>query len=351
LGDIFNTLGTLALQLDILQNSLPANIALKTLLQNSIQTELAPAFARLIAYFKAAETLNLIDESSNKPLAILGVTTKPFSEQYQNEFSDHWFKQTSKTPWKDFLQAISADDTIFGGGLLSDTKEILNFAATHNLFTGIFDLFIKTYARVVAEAIKNLQSTFTENNQHEPHFALYLAFLRLFDYVRAHTNTLTLRHLDFYYQEVLHLKQKAAEANQAHVTIQLAKHQQSHLLKAGTEFNGGKDKAGKAVTYELKEDFAANVASVFSLKSISLIDGKLYVYPTSNSADGFGAELTTPTQQWPAFPGTSESANLAEVGFAIASHYLLLAEGRRLIRLTLKLSSTISQKHFAEAYL
>ncbi len=39
----------------------------------------------------------------------------------------------------------------------------------------------------------------------EPHFALVLAFLHLFEKLQAHQNTLTKRHLDFYYREVLQL--------------------------------------------------------------------------------------------------------------------------------------------------
>ena len=38
-----------------------------------------------------------------------------------------------------------------------------------------------------------------------------LAFLRLLEYARDHANTLTARHLDFYYKEVLQLKKRPAE--------------------------------------------------------------------------------------------------------------------------------------------
>ena len=53
LGYLFSTIGTLAKQLDSLKSGLPNEIALKSTLQNLIQNQLATAFGRLIAYYKA----------------------------------------------------------------------------------------------------------------------------------------------------------------------------------------------------------------------------------------------------------------------------------------------------------
>ncbi|UOA09432.1 hypothetical protein [Methylobacter sp. S3L5C] len=356
LGHAFNILGTLAWQLELLKEALPKDIALKGILQNIIQLELAQAFERLIAYFKAAN--NVIDINSNDyDWEILGGKIGQFPELYKNTFSSDWYQHfgETKTNWEDFHQQIKANDTIFGGSFLTDTSEKLHYAAGHNLFTGIFDLFIKAYSRVVTEANKSLEKTFTGKNDHEPHYALFLAFLRLFEFVRDHANTLTTRHLDFYYEEVLRLKEKLAEPNHAHLILQLAKHQQSHLLKAGTEFNAGKDSKGNAVTYLLNEDFAANNAKVVALKSVNHTPDKLYAFPVSNSDDGRGAELTSPIKQWHPFTGKIEPENLAQVGFAIASHYLLLNEGQRKIMLNLSFDANsgnekISQQDFCQAF-
>jgi hypothetical protein len=73
---------------------------------------------------------------------------------------------------------------------------------------------------------------------------LFLAFLRLFELVRADINTLTGRHLDFYYRQILRLKEKAAEPGHVHLLVELARQVSSHELQAGQLFKAGKDEPG-----------------------------------------------------------------------------------------------------------
>lgn len=356
-GHLFNALGTLAWQLEVLKEILPKDIALKGVLQNTIQSQLAPALVRLIAYFKAAGSL--ADTSgSDYGWEILGAAIGQFPDAYQRNFSKDWFKNAAQTDWSAFHPTIAPDASIFGGALMTTVFEKLNYAAAHNLFSGIFDLFVKSYARTVSEAQKSLEKTLMEKDDHEPHYALFLAFLRLLEFARDHLNSLTSRHLDFYYKEILRLKEKAAEPNHAHLLFELAKHKLSHQLKKDTGFKAGKDSDGKNVAYVLDEDFVPNVAKVAELKSVyhSLTgaDPKLYALPVANSDDGRGAELTSTDKQWHPFFQKIEDANLANVGFAFASHYLLLGEGHRKIRLTLSFSNPpeerMSQSEFCNAF-
>ncbi len=357
-GHLFNALGTLAWQIETLKEALPEGIALKGILQNIIQVQLAPAFGRLIAYFKAAGSL--ADTSGTSyGWEILGSGVRQFPDLCQRNFSKDWFKNATSANWAAVLATIAPDASIFGGSLMSTVFEKLNYAAAHNLFTGIFDLFLKAYARTSSEAQKSLEKTLTEKDDHEPHYALFLAFLRLLEFARDHVNTLTARHLDFYYKEVLRLKEKAAEPNHAHLLFELAKHKLSYLLKKGIGFKAGKDSEGKNLAYVLDEDFVPNMAKVVELKSvyhsIAGSDPKLYALPIANSEDGRGAELTSADQQWHPFSQKIEEVNLANIGFAFASHYLLLGEGRRKIRLTLNFVNSseeekVSQWEFCRAF-
>ena len=179
---------------------------------------------------------------------------------------------------------------------------------------------------------------------------MFLAFLRLFEYARAEANTLTARHLDFYYREVLGLKEKPAEPGQAHLLIELAKHAGAHEILSGQLFKAGKDDLGKEAFFANDETFVANQAKVKELKTVyrhknisnEILpnqDHRLFASPVANSDDGLGAELTTTDQSWhPFFNKIYENGVLkeikmpaAEVGFAIASHYLWMAEGDRWI--------------------
>ena len=359
LGYLFSSAGTLARQLDVLKQGLPADIPLKATLQNLIQSQLAPAFKRLLAYYKA--DLAILPESDRliadlQPgMVVLGTATVPFSDVYQSGLSGDWITDGS-TVWSAYTTAIVADASVYGSAAAIFQR--INHIATHNLFTSIFDQLLKVYARMVSEGSRALQATLTGRDDHEPHYALFLAFLRLFDYARAEANTLTGRHLDFYYREVLRLKEKAAQPGQAHLLVELAKHAPAHLLKSGELFKAGKDDLGKDAFFANDRDFVANQAQVAELKTVyrhgaekvgvtapsDLQQGRIYASPVANSADGKGAELTSEDKSWHPLNNKKYQDGVlagidmpqAELGFAVASHYLLLAQGDRTVTVTLQ---------------
>jgi hypothetical protein len=363
LGYLFSLLGSLARQLDILKDRLPADIALKGALQNQINGQLATAFKRLIAYYKADLLLPAADRliaDANPNLIILGDTTITFSDVYASGLSKDWITDNA-ADWNSYKNNIVADASVYGSG--ATDFERINHIATHNLFTSIFDQFLKVYVRVTTDAKRDLEKTFTNWDGHEPHFALFLAFLRLLEYARQEANTLTARHLDFYYREILRLKEKPAEPGHAHLLIELAKHVESHLFEQGELFKAGKDDLGIDAFFANDRDFVANQAKVAALKTVYRHNGvekaknsqsddtdRFYASPVANSDDGLGAELTSVDQSWHPFFNKifvdGELAEIrmpkAEVGFAVASHYLLMAEGTRNVTLDITINSAAS---------
>ncbi|HSF56051.1 MAG TPA: hypothetical protein VLA71_20005, partial [Algoriphagus sp.] len=179
----------------------------------------------------------------------------------------------------------------------------------------------------------------------DPHFALFLAFLQNYLLAQTDLNGLTKKHLDFFYRDVLRLKEKAAEADQAYLIIQLAKHVAEHLLPKNSEFKAGKDDIGKEILFKNEGDQVINKTEVASLKSIFRDqNGRFYKSPVANSADGNGAEILHPDGRWNPFgrPKTffpSSDRQSAILGFAVASPALGLAEGFRRITLTLRLKA------------
>ena len=366
LGFLFSAAATLAKQLDLLKEGLPPDASLKGALQNLIQSQLAPAFKKLMLYYRDG----LAPDPPPPPAApyqndvkakikILGVQRR-FTAVRTQGLSADWISGDSATKWSDYL--LHLDDLtqypptkIHGSG---DTLfERVNHIATHNLFTSIFDTLLKAYARTVADARQSLEATFSEDS-HEPHYALFLAFLRLLEYPREQVNTLTARHLDFYYREVLRLKEKAAVPGKAHLLVELAKQAPGFLVKAGELFKAGKDDLGIEAFFANDREFPANQAKVAELKTLyrhknsvndtlPFQDGRLFASPVAYSEDGMGAELTTPDGSWHPFHNKiyregalSEIAMpKAETGFAIASHYLSLAEGSRTVTVTFTVSN------------
>ena len=358
LGYLFSAAATLAQQLDLLKEGLPADLPLKGALQNQIQSQLAPAFKKLILYYRDG----LTPDPPPPPVApyqndvaatfsIMGVQAK-FTAVRAQGLSADWISEDSATKWADYLANL--DDLtkypatrIHSSG--STLFERINHIATHNLFASIFDTLLKALARTVADAQLALEASFSSET-HQPHYALFLSFLRLFEYARTEMNTLTARHLDFYYREVLRLKEKAAVPGKAHLLVELAKHAPTFLLKAGELFKAGKDDLGVAAFFANDREFPANQGKVAELKTLyrhkngpnetlPFQDGRLFASPVANSDDGMGAELTTVDGSWHPFynklysDGALSEIKMpkAEVGFAIASHYLSLAEGKRTV--------------------
>jgi Baseplate J-like protein len=194
-----------------------------------------------------------------------------------------------------------------------------------------------------------------------PHFALFSAFLELFSTAQNDLNGFTERHLDFYYRDVLQLKEKPAAADQLFIIFKLAGDTTSLLIKNAAEADAGKDASGADLVYTVDNDLVVNRTEVAELKAAfidrNLATGipsaqqfQLYASSAANSADGKGAAIETEEKRWkifgrPAAPSLFSPADyrpFGELGFAFSSPVLWLAEGRRTITLTLSLSSTTS---------
>lgn len=191
-----------------------------------------------------------------------------------------------------------------------------------------------------------------ENQQTEPHFALFQAFLELFSIAQNDLNSLTARHLDFYYKDVLKLKENPPVSDQVFMIFELAKHvaNEGHVIKRGTRFKAGKDDQGYNVFYAAQEEIGVNKALVSEIKSIfrDSETGLLHQSDMANSADGQGAEIETDSQSW--FPFGDHSRKKSDIGFAFASPILNLAEGIRMVtlKLTFKEFCESQLKHFTQ---
>lgn len=175
------------------------------------------------------------------------------------------------------------------------------------------------------------------NAANEPHFALFLCFLKLFSHAQNQLNTLTDRHLDFYYKKVLQILEKKEVPDKVHLIIELAKNASLQLIEKGTRFPAGKDASGIPLEYVAAEDSVINKAKVKLLRSVYRHENKLHNAAVANSADGFGEEPVAENGSWNAFG--HELLPAASIGFAMASPILELSEGTRVVTLMVTLFS------------
>ena len=360
LNELFSALLTLSAALDNYLLKLPGETPLKNTILNLVQTKLAPALTRLIGYYNAAKssTLDFLDSSALSNWIILN---KPLTDTEKiitdAGLSNNWYDDSLFPDFKTSANNIQADDSIFKNPLNTTSDKFLSIghAANHNLFTGIFDTYLAAYTKIIREAEAGLLNTLEKYDNHAPHYALFLSFLMLYRFTQDNINTITQRHLDFYYKEVLRLQPKPAEANKVHVLGELAKQVDSYLLVQNTALKAGKDSLKKEVFYTLDSDVVFTKAKVSQLKTfykasdgdtlkdpdtgtvIQINAGRVFASPISNSDDGLTPALTSPSKEWQPFVHKQyKDAELekiampkAELGFALASHYLYLTEGVR----------------------
>ncbi len=102
----------------------------------------------------------------------------------------------------------------------------------------------------------------------QPHFVLFLTFLQLLRHAQQQMNTLTQRHLDFYYQQVLRISKRPAVPDRVNVLLELAAGVDQALLPAGTQLQAGTDSLGQERFYQTECAIVVNRAQVARLSSL-----------------------------------------------------------------------------------
>lgn len=378
---LWNTIGTLAYELDRHYLALPDDTPLKTSLRNRLQTQLGPALGQWMRWHKAAADggggplFPLVDDgigtlsAALQGVRVLGSPVVAMRDFYTPSptalgLSEIWLPE-GQTDWMTYANGLSPDTTIFGNtAAMVQVADPIRFALRHYFFTGVFEQFLQAFAAVVREAQGALDHLLHQWNRHEPHFALFLAFLRLLQVEQAHTNTLTDRHLRYYYERVLRLKTQPPQPAQAHIVVELAKQASTALLPVGTALKAGKDADGKPVLFATQSDLVVNRAKVTELRGIfkapAQVDelqmgdperplflasdrNRYFAASIVHSEDGQGEALTTHDGRWYPFGHRTIVNNRwhipipkANIGFALASSYLLMSQGVRTVTITLQ---------------
>ena len=199
-----------------------------------------------------------------------------------------------------------------------------------------------------AEILTELQLQEVLENKRDwpPHVALFLVFLKLYQILQKDINELPLRHLRHYYENELGLQRRQAQRDSVHVIFELAKNASPKLLKTGTELDAGKDAEGNPLIYATTSDI---VVAASRIKSIyrSIRDRDKRGNPRFFIAD---AITESEGESWHTFGRTQLDLDSSErfmheadLGFAIASPVLILAEGRRDIHITLHLKNSTGE--------
>src|SRR5436190_11293501 len=114
----------------------------------------------------------------------------------------------------------------------------------------------------------------TNYSEHQPHVVLFYAFLKLMQEHKTDINSLLLKHLDYYYKQVLNVKSKPYQPSKAYVTFESAKSVKEYFIKTGSQLAAGKDSKGKDIFYKTQQDIIVNKAVVEEIRSFTVIKNK-----------------------------------------------------------------------------
>lgn len=328
-------------------------LGIQALLKRYIRSQVKAVLEPLIAWYKGAlNTPKLFNTNYTPTIDQTTYELKDAKNILEKGLLDVWYTSDVEgagfTDWDSYYVSITPDNSIYGN---SANPAPVRIKKGMEQFEILFDDLYNALVQVIDKASHYVQETLAKYAGHEPHMGLILSFLQLFKHGQDHINTITKRHLDFYYEKVLQLARLDAVPDKAHLIFELAKHIESHKVEKGILLKAGKDALGNEVVYETTKENIYNKAGIEYMKSLFIDkDDKWQVYasPVANSADGKGGEFEEENGKWKAFgeaqqdfTSTERTMPDADIGFAITSPNLLLQEGIRIIILGIECDGAI----------
>jgi hypothetical protein len=291
-------------------------------LENAIKQQLAQNLTDLLAY---QEDLGF------NPTGMFS------SGEIHKHFHKNWFKKHEQIGARNILiKGLESADKI-----KSYTKKIrIQFRTFYSVTSYILQI-----------APKYLMESLTGKANHRPDIALFISFAKMFKKLQYQVNTVTEKHLDFYYYNVLKQRQKGLSPDRANIYFNVAKHIDTHLLKKGTQLTAGKDENGIEHFYAIEDDLVLNQAKIESIHSLFIsknpkigigssyrVITNLYSADIANSKDGQGGRFINDEENWPTFgheilelPKGEQQMKFADIGWAMASPILEMEEGHRIV--------------------
>ena len=138
-------------------------------------------------------------------------------------------------------------------------KQVANFAHQVNFYddeghkAGTWIEFFQEFYDGEQVNVKELELQMNRGNI-KPHFALMLAFLKLFAIEQKNLNSLTEKHMEFYYKQILNFLPRKGTYGTVPVFFTLRKNVQSVFLPKGTLFDAGKDANSRPIMYKSMDD-------------------------------------------------------------------------------------------------
>ncbi len=270
-------------------------------------------------------------------------------EEIQDRFHNIWFPRiqlllgTERAETRAILDVHTGREQEFANKVTLYTKKIRIQ----------FRTFYSVVSYIVQTAPKYLKNSLTAKEDHRPDVALFIAFVQLFKHNQDQINTLTGKHLDFYYYDVLRLKERGYLPDRINLYFKIAQHVDTYYIPEGTLLDAGIGVDGMPIRYTTDVSLEINRAQIKSVKTLFVSKNpkigigssyrlitNMYAAPIANSKDGRGERFINNEEEWPSFgeellekPEAERQMTYADIGWAIAAPILEMEEGHRVVTL------------------
>ena len=199
--------------------------------------------------------------------------------------------------------------------------------------------------------VTTLENLLNSRRDWPPHLVLFIVFLKLFETLQSDLNELPQRHLRHYYEQELHLLRREAQADAVHIIFELARNAAPTLIPANTLLDAGKDGEGRPLYYATQADRVVNAAQVSDIRRlVGETDRRGFqrFFVADTIAEQEGESWYTFGRQQLDLDPSQRFMTDAQIGFAIASPILLMAEGERILKISARLRSDAAQLPVAQ---
>ncbi len=231
------------------------------------------------------------------------------------------------------------------------------------------DKVINTFQKVIIHIQKLTKIYLEENilsrNNHMPNNAMYIAFAMLFRNIQNNLNSLSERHLDFYYKDILIQEKNLGKPTRTIVSFDLLPAVQYSLIDKGTQLNAGKLSGSKTdIIFETAKPLVAYQIELTELKTlffntspyIKVGTNEPLISCVSKNDLIVGSKEIARKNDWFVFGANKQtlqntmilSDKTADIGFIAGSPVLFLSEGKREIVIRVNMDAVSAKEIFWE---
>lgn len=228
------------------------------------------------------------------------------------------------------------------------------------LLRQVYDNIFGTIVFIREKASKNLESEVFSYHNHPPHIGLLISFLKLFRHVQNDINTLTKKHLDYYYLEILQQQKRMQEPATSILGLQLQQGTDELLISEGEKCEFVFE-ANQKINFITTSDTEINKTEITDV--ITLFKDDYYPFSYEYEEDNFSFNVLyeadiqrdgklnriTEVSDFTDYPATfgeeqkhsdsdENKIRLSNVGILVSSPALIMEKGRQEIELMFKIS-------------